>query len=490
MTAPTLPDTTTEELDQAIGAAAGAAEAWGGLAPAERAAKLRAVADALDAADDDLVPLAVSESHLGEARLSGELRRTTFQLRLFASVLEEGSYLGAAIDSPDPDWPPGPRADLRRMLVPLGPVVVFGASNFPFAFSVAGGDTASALAAGCPVIHKGHPGHPRLAERTAAVVESALDTPGVFSLVLGDEAGRQAILDPRVTAGAFTGSLRGGRALFDLAASRPVPIPFYGELGSLNPVFVTRSAATARGGSIISGYAGSFTLGAGQFCTKPGLLFWPADALDEGEVAEAVAGTSAAPLLNDKIARGYASTFDELSSHPSVRVLASGGSGSGTDDGTAPAPTLLATTAADLLAHHEELLVECFGPTSILVTYEDESELVAAAEAFEGQLTATVQGSDDDEVAPRLLGVLRDRAGRVLWNGWPTGVAVTWAMEHGGPYPATTAPRTTSVGTTAIERFLRPVSYQSVPDHLLPPALQDANPLGIPRRIDGKLVLP
>jgi NADP-dependent aldehyde dehydrogenase len=478
-------ETSTGELDAILDQAVQAAGPWGTLTPTERAGRLRAVADALDAAGPELIPLAQAESHLLEARLTGELGRTTAQLRLFAGELDQGAYLGVTIDHADTDWPAGGRADLRRLLVPLGPTVVFGASNFPFAFSTAGGDTASALAAGCPVVHKAHPGHLRLAAATAAVVVKALELPGVFALIVGDEAGRAALTDPRVQAGAFTGSLAGGRALFDLATSRPVPIPFYGELGSINPVFVTKAAAASRLGEIVSGYAGSFTLGAGQFCTKPGLLFVPEESYDEAALTDAVGPKAAAPLLNDRITAGFSAGLGRLEANPAIRVVARG-----TDGASGPTPTLLATSLRELLEHRDDLLVECFGPTSIVVTYRDEDDLLDAAAAFDGQLTATIHGEADDTIAPQLLDALKARVGRVLWNGWPTGVAVTYAMEHGGPYPATTAPGTTSVGTAAIERFLRPVTYQSVPDALLPPALQEANPLGIPRRVDGRIQLP
>jgi NADP-dependent aldehyde dehydrogenase len=332
---------------------------------------------------------------------------------------------------------------------------------------------------------KAHPGHPRLSALTAAFVSGALDAAGAasgtFSIIFGEDAGRAAVDDPRVKVGAFTGSLRGGRALFDRAMSRPDPIPFFGELGSLNPVFVTAGAAAARMEEIVSGYVGSFTFGAGQLCTKPGLLFVPAEAYDEPTLADAVAAQPGAPLLNEHIEHGYHGVLDQLRSDPAIRTVVAG---EGTE---APTPTLLMTTASELLGRRDELLVECFGPTSIVVTYRDDEELLAAAAVFDGQLTATVQGEDDDDVAPSLLDRLATRSGRVVWNGWPTGVSVTWAMQHGGPYPATTASATTSVGATAIGRFLRPVAYQSIPDALLPLALRDANPLGIPRRVDGHL---
>lgn len=481
-----MPETTTpDQLEQHLGAASAAAPRFGAWRPDERARALRSVADALDNEAGRLAPVAVDETHLPEARLSGEVTRTTFQLRLFAEVLTEGSYLEAAIDEPDGAWPPGPRPDLRRVLVPLGPVVVFAASNFPFAFSVAGGDTASALAAGCPVLLKAHPGHPKLSELTGEVVSQALAgagaPEGTFSVIFGDDIGRSALSDRRIKAGAFTGSLAGGRALFDVATSRPDPIPFYAEMGSLNPVFVTSSAA-ARVETVVSGFVDSFTLGVGQFCTKPGFLFVPAASAPKfvEELTDALAGHKGAPLLNEKIARGYRAGLAKLTGLPGVSSIVQG-------DET-PSPSLVTTSSADLLAHAGDLLEECFGPVSVLVTYETDDELLAAASAFGGQLTAGVHGEADDAVVPALLAVLQDRAGRLLWNGWPTGVAVTWAMQHGGPYPATTAPLHTSVGTAAITRFLRPVTYQSVPDSLLPPALQDANPWRLPRRVNGRLV--
>ncbi|WP_150240151.1 aldehyde dehydrogenase (NADP(+)) [Nocardiopsis quinghaiensis] len=478
----TVPDTTPEELDSVLERAAAAAPFLAALAPAERARLLRAVADALDSAADDLVPIAMEEAHYPEARCRGELGRTTFQLRLFAEALEDGSYLEAAVDPADPDWGT-PRPDVRRLLVPLGPVVVFGASNFPFAFATAGGDTASALAAGCPVVVKAHPGHPRLARRTTETVVAALADAGApegaFALVEGLEAGKRAVTHPLTRAVGFTGSIPGGRALFDLAASRPDPIPFYGELGSVNPVFVTRGAAAARGDEILSGYAGSAAMGAGQFCTKPGVVFLPEETKLDALV-EDFSARAAAPLLNERVAEGFARNLDTLSGHPATEVLVQGKRTG--DDWT---PSLLRTDLDSLLENADTLLEECFGPATLVVTYADERRLLEAAGVFGGQLTVTVQGEEDDEIAPALLALGASLAGRVLWNGWPTGVAVTYAMTHGGPYPATTAPLHTSVGTTAIRRFLRPVTYQSVPQSLLPPELRDDNPLGVPRRVNG-----
>jgi NADP-dependent aldehyde dehydrogenase len=479
-------DTTPLDLTNLLVAADAALRPWGETSPRDRASSLRAVADALQAGSDELVPLAAAETHLGIDRLVGELGRTTFQLGLFADMVDEGSYLQAVIDFPDPSWPPGPRPDLRRMMVPLGPVVVFAASNFPFAFSVAGGDTASALAAGCPVVLKAHPGHPVLSARAGAIVRDALAASGapegVFSTIYGDQAGRAAVTSEHVRAGAFTGSLGGGRALFDLAASRPDPIPFYAEMGSLNPVFVTGSAMAGRGPRILAEFATSFTLSAGQFCTKPGLLFVPSGSVSDEVLAGALAGHDAGvPLLNERIHGGYVEQLRLWQRHPAVRTVLAG------DEpyGDAPSPTLLATTVPELLAHRDELLVECFGPTALVVEYDDDDALLTAAAAFGGQLAAAVHAEESDTVVPPLLALLTERAGRVLWNGWPTGVSVTAAMQHGGPYPATTAPLHTSVGSASMQRFLRPVCFQSIPDHLLPAALRAGNPLGIPRRVNG-----
>jgi NADP-dependent aldehyde dehydrogenase len=479
-------ETSGAELDELLASAEEAAPPWDQLGPTQRATALRNLASALDNAAESLVSLAQQETNLAEGRCRSELGRTTFQLRLFADVIDEGTYLEATIDSVDENWPSGNRPDLRRMLVPMGPVLVFAASNFPFAFSVAGGDTASALASGCPVIVKAHPGHPQLSAATAQVVAQALRDSGApdgtFSMIYGDESARTALTDSRVTAAAFTGSLRAGRALFDLAVSRTQPIPFYAEMGSLNPVFVTERAADSRGDEVFAGFVDSYTLGVGQFCTKPGLLFAPAQSNAENVIAEAVKDRSGAPLLNERVERGYSETLEALSNHPALRTVVQGKNGS-----QGPSPTLLTTSVQELVKHADELLVECFGPTSLLVTYYDERELLTAAQSMEGQLTATVQGEENDPIAEELMAELRETAGRIIWNGWPTGVAVSWAMQHGGPYPATTSPAFTSVGTTAIRRFLRPVCYQSVPQALLPLALQDKNPLGIPRRVNGSL---
>jgi NADP-dependent aldehyde dehydrogenase len=478
-------DTPPEELDQLIGAAAEAARVLVGSRHADRAGWLELVAARLDAAADDLVPLAAQETHLGVDRLQGELKRTTFQLRLFAEILRDGSFLQATIDHADPAWPMGPRPDLRRMLRPIGPVAVYAASNFPFAFSVAGGDTASALAAGCPMLLKANPSHPELSAATGAKVSDALAEAGaphgIFAVVLGFETGIALVKDARIRAASFTGSLRAGRALFDLAVSRPEPIPFYGELGSVNPAFVTPEGAQ-RTDEVATGFVGSMSLGNGQFCTKPGLLFVPAGSGLEDRVVALAGERPAAPMLSEHIRSGYTEALAQLAERPGVRVIA----GKVNPEGD-PAPTILATTVSDLLADSEALTQECFGPAALVVSYRSEDELLAAARVFEGQLTATIHSSGQEPVASALLDVLTERIGRVVWNGWPTGVSVTYAQHHGGPYPATTSVQTTSVGTAAIDRFLRPVTYQNAPDDVLPPALQEDNPWRLPRRVDGVL---
>lgn len=479
-------DTDPAVLERVLAAAAEAAERTAASTPAERAAWLIAVAGALDGAADELIPLAVAETHLPAApRLKQELARTTFQLRLFAGELHDGHVLGATIDHADAAWPMGPRPDIRRLLIPIGPVLVFAASNFPFAFSVAGGDTASALAAGCPVVLKAHPGHPALSTRTGAIVRDALVAAGApdgsFAVVHGVDVGVAALRDERIAAAAFTGSVRGGRALFDIATSRRHPIPFYGELGSVNPVVVTPGAIAARGEAIAKAYAGSFTLGAGQFCTKPGLLFLPEGHGLEASLKEVVAGVAGQPMLNEPIASGYARVLSAIRAVPGVEVLAESAL-----DGPVFTPTLLAIRGDAFLAGGDAVRSECFGPVSLVVTYRDQTELVRLLGALEPGLTATVQGEESEaELVRAVLPSLIKRAGRVLWNQWPTGVTVSWAQQHGGPYPATTAPTTTSVGTAAIERFQRPVAWQGFPDALLPEALREDNPWNLPRRTNG-----
>ncbi len=476
-------DTSAALVEEALAAAASAHAKWSATGPGERAVVLDRVADALEDAAATLVPAAVEETNLTEPRLRGEIKRTAFQLRLFGTVLRNGEYLDARIDHADPAWPMGaPRPDLRRSLRPIGPVAVFAASNFPFAFSVVGGDTASALAAGNAVIVKGHEGHARLSRLTENVVRDALAAagadPNLLTVVLGRAAGTTVLTDRRVKAAGFTGSIPGGRALMELANSRPDPIPFYGELGSNNPVFVTQSAARERGKDIAAGFIESFTVGSGQFCTKPGMLFVPRGSGMVDELRNAVLPPVNA-MLSPKIHQGFSHVLGTLSGIEGVETLNT--AATGTD---APAPILLSTTITRLLANPQGLEEECFGPAALVVEYDDEAQLVQAARTFEGQLTATLQAEDDCHVQ-ELVAVLVEKAGRVLWNQWPTGVSVTYAQHHGGPYPATTVPGSTSVGTAAITRFLRPVAFQNFPQHLLPAELQEENPLSAPRLIDG-----
>ncbi|UOE44215.1 aldehyde dehydrogenase (NADP(+)) [Agromyces larvae] len=473
------------DLETAAAAARRAFAATVASTAADRAAWLRAVADTLDAHGDELVALADEESHLGTARLTGELARTTNQLRLFADAVLEGSYLEATIDHVDPTAIP-PRPDLRRILRPLGPVAVFSASNFPFAFSVAGGDTASALAVGCPVIVKGHSAHPRLSARTAELVAGALAgagaPDGVFAHVTGRETGVALVQHPEIRAVGFTGSLHGGRALFDLAVGRPDPIPFYGELSAVNPVLITKAASDARADELAAGLVGSFTLGVGQFCTNPGVVFVPAGSGFADRVAALVGDAPApAPMLTDGIAAAFADGLAGLAAHPGVRVAG----GSVAQQAATGSAVVLETDAATVLADPQTLFTECFGPSTLVVEYDDVDQALAAIARVGGSLTATVHAQPDEEVSA-IVAVLAEIAGRVLFAGWPTGVAVSWAQQHGGPWPSTTSIHT-SVGMTAMRRFLRPVAFQDAPEHALPPELRDGNPLGIPRRVDGVL---
>ncbi|KQV06510.1 aldehyde dehydrogenase (NADP(+)) [Leifsonia sp. Root112D2] len=470
-------------------ATAGAAQAAAAAAAADdetRARWLEALADALDANAGELVGLADEESHLGAPRLGGEVARTTGQLRLFAGVVREGSYLEAVIDHADATATP-PRPDLRRMLRPIGPVAVFSASNFPFAFSVLGGDTASALAVGCPVVVKAHSGHPRLSARVGALASQALDAAGaprgLLSVIEGRQAGIDLVQSPTIKAVGFTGSLSGGRALYNLAAARDEPIPFYGELGSINPVVITARAATERGHILAEGLVGSFTLGVGQFCTKPGVVFYPAHSGFDERVIQALGERPEARMLTEHMADAFDSGSSTLGSHPDVDVLVQT---SVTADTASPA--LYRTSAQAVSRDPATLLEEVFGPAALLVSYADDAELDAALDAITGTLTATLHSQPDENVTD-LVDKLTALAGRVLFEGWPTGVAVTWSQQHGGPWPATTSLHT-SVGATAVRRFLRPVAWQDAPERYLPIALRDENGLGIPRRVDGRLQLP
>lgn len=485
-------EATAQEVDTAVRAAH---EARGSLADRTvRSAFLRSAADRLQAAKDQLVEAADAETALGPVRLTGELARTCYQLRAFADIVDEGAFLDVVINHPDDTATP-PVPDLRRYKVSLGVVAVYSASNFPFAFSVAGGDTASALAAGCPVVVKAHPDHPALSELVAKVLRIAAAEhgipAGVVGLVHGFEAGIELIKHPLVAAAGFTGSVRGGRALFDAAAARPVPIPFHGELGSLNPVVVTEAAATERGEAIGTGLAGSMTLGVGQFCVKPGLVLVPSGAAGDGllkSLTDAVSDTDAGVLLDHRMRDNFIAGVAERTELPDVQSPVTPGAGG---EHTVSAGFL--TVAADRLTSegaYDLLLEECFGPVTVVARYDDDAQAQAVLSRLPGNLTATVHLSAEEAAGEgrgaEILAELTPLAGRVLVNGWPTGVAVAPAQHHGGPYPATTS-TSTSVGGTAIERWLRPVVYQGAPAALLPAELRDENPLGLPRRFNGTL---
>lgn len=476
---PHITGSTTDEVNRLAEAAVEAFAVTSRTDESTRAAWLRGIADVLDARADEFIEIAAEETALAVPRLTGEFARTTAQLRLFATVLDEGSYLEATIDHPNPNATP-PIPDLRRMLRPIGPVAVFAASNFPFAFSVAGGDTASALAVGCPVVVKAHPGHPRTSVATAKAVTDALADAGApagaFALIEGFDAGLTLAGHPAVRAVAFTGSVRGGRALLDHVTARPDPIPFYGELGAVNPVVITAAADSARGDELSTGLADSFQLGVGQFCTKPGLVFVPADSAVERQLPQLLRAQPR--MLTETIADGFAQGVQSVTAVSGVEILASDASG----------PTVAVTDVATFLAHTEVLLEEVFGPFTLLVRVDEPGALHAAVRALPGTLTATVHHEPGEDVEG-LVATLAGSAGRVLFGGWPTGVAVSWAQHHGGPWPSTNT-QFTSVGATAVRRFQRPIAFQNAPAELLPEALRESNPLGIPRRVDGALVLP
>ena len=481
-----VPESTREDVDAAVVAAQRAAPVLAALGATGRATILEAMADALEADREVLVELADRETALGRPRLPGELTRTVYQLRFFADVIRDGGYLEAVID-PAHESPMGPLADVRRYLVPVGPVAVFGASNFPFAFSVAGGDTAAAIAAGCPVVAKAHSSHPALSVAVHRAIvrgaEAAGAPEGTIGLVFGREGGTALVTHPGIRAVAFTGSTAGGRALFDLASSRPDPIPFYGELGSLNPLAVTPAAVAERAPAIAQGWVASFTLGSGQFCTKPGLALVPdgpdGDAFRDAASA-AVASVGPATMLNGAMRDAYLEGTSRMASDDRVAVDTRR-----VDEmpGFVVAPTLVETTTDALRADGSPLLGECFGPVGVLARYRDEADLLEILGRMEGSLTASVHiGDGETDLPAQVLATAQTFAGRVLVNGFPTGVAVNWSMMHGGPWPASTSPAHTSVGATSIRRFLRPVAFQNVPDELLPPELREANPLGVPRR--------
>lgn len=486
---PEISEASIEDVRDACGLADQAAAVFGALTPAARADFIEAAAQAILDIGEVLVQTAMAETGLPRVRLEGERMRTVNQLRMFAAEVREGRWLDATIDAALPDRAP-PRADLRRMNVPLGPVAVFGASNFPLAFSVAGGDTASAFAAGCPVVVKGHPAHPGTGELVARAVRAAVVTSGlpegVFSYLPGrsNELGAALVADPRIKAVGFTGSRAGGLALVDIAARRPEPIPVYAEMSSINPVVVMPAALAARAEALGEAFVGSLTLGAGQFCTNPGLVI----AIDGPDLDRFVAAASDAlgkvepPAM---LTRGIHAAYEK-------GVAALEGKAKRLAAGLTPGSPhrcsgALFAASADEFAADPGLGEEVFGASSLIVRCNNLAEMAQVVAGLEGQLTATLQLDPADEAdAAAILPLLREKVGRILANGWPTGVEVTHAMVHGGPFPATSDGRSTSVGTLAMERFLRPVCYQDLPDRLRPPPLQAANPWKLPRRFAGQ----
>ncbi|AXF05396.1 aldehyde dehydrogenase (NADP(+)) [Paraburkholderia hospita] len=485
---------TSDDVERACTLAEEAFDAYRQLPDEQRAQFLDAIAQAIVDLGAVLTERAHLETGLPLPRLEGERMRTVGQLKLFASLVRDGRWHGAVIDAAQPQRTPQPRPDLRLRRIGLGPVAVFGASNFPLAFSVAGGDTASALAAGCPVVVKAHPSHLGTSELVArAIAKAALDTgmpEGVFSMVLGDgiAIGEALVRHPAIQAVGFTGSRQGGLALQRIAQSRREPIPVYAEMSSINPVVLLPAALGARGAAIARDFVDSLTLGAGQFCTNPGLVVaieGPAFDAFCAAAVEALIAKPATTMLSPGIHGAYCRGVERLATRSGVAKLAAGKPASGAYEAVA---ALLRTDAESFLAD-ESLEDEVFGPSSLVIACRDFDELHRVLRRLSGQLTATVQLDDDDHaLARKLLPTLERKAGRVLFNGFPTGVEVSYAMVHGGPFPSTSDSRTTSVGASAIDRFLRPVCYQAVPDTLLPEALQADNPRGIWRLVDGQLV--
>jgi NADP-dependent aldehyde dehydrogenase len=463
-------ETTDADLDAIVAAAAAAAPGWSAFP--RRAEALEAVADALDDRTGELAVIADTETALGGERLTGEVARTTGQLRLFAGVVRDGEYADAVV-SPAVGVVP----DIRRITRAVGPVAVFAASNFPFAFSVAGNDTASALAAGCPVVVKAHEGHPVTSDVTAEIVTGALASagapPGTFGLVHGVEAGVRLLRHPLVAAAGFTGSTAGGLALARICAERAVPIPFYGELGSVNPCVILPGAAASRPAAVATGYVASLTLGVGQFCTNPGLLFVPEDAGLLTAIAEAAGASAGGPMLSGRIFAGYEDAVEEAADHPGVTELAAGQPGAGPWGAT---PRVFQVTLKEFAEDAALLSRERFGPAGLVITDPSADDLLPVLAALPGNLVGTVHAAPESpgdlDLARQVVAVLEHVAGRIVFNGWPTGVAAVAAQHHGGPWPATTMPAYTSVGTAAIRRWLVPVAYQNFPPELLPPALR------------------
>ncbi|ROM96944.1 aldehyde dehydrogenase (NADP(+)) [Pseudomonas brassicacearum] len=480
---------TTQEVDAAANAAATAYPVYRALSAQRRTHFLESVADELDALDDEFIALVCRETALPVARIQGERKRTSAQMRLFADVLRRGDFYGARIDRALPDRQPLPRPDLRQYRIGLGPVAVFGASNFPLAFSTAGGDTAAALAAGCPVVFKAHSGHMATAERVADAIIRAAEASGmpagVFNMIYGAGVGEALVKHPAIQAVGFTGSLKGGRALCDMAAARPQPIPVFAEMSSINPVIVLPQALQARADTIARDLTASVVQGCGQFCTNPGLVIGigsPQFTAFTRQVAQLIGDQPAQTMLNTGTLSSYGKVLQRLLAHPGIEHLAGH-----PQAGNQAQPQLFKADASLLVNGDEVLQEEVFGPTTVFVEVADQAQLSAALHGLHGQLTATIIGETADFAQfSELTPLLEQKVGRILLNGYPTGVEVCDSMVHGGPFPATSDARGTSVGTLAIDRFLRPVCFQNYPDSLLPDALKNANPLRIQRLVDGQ----
>ena len=484
-------EATNDEVDQAIAKSADAFMIYRHTQPELRADFLERIAAGIEKLAAELIHRCCAETGLPEARIIGERGRTVNQLRLFADLLREGSWVNARVDRGNPDRKPLPKPDVRNMQIALGPIGIFGASNFPLAFSVAGGDTASALAAGCTVVVKAHPAHPGTSDLVGqAILQAANDSnlpDGTFSMVHGQstDIGMAIVKHPRIKAIGFTGSFQGGKALFDAAARRKEPIPVYAEMGSINPVFILPGAMKSRSREIAEGLAASVTLGVGQFCTNPGLVI--TELSDKSErfyqhVSETISQTEAGTMLTRAIHQAYEKGRLQLGNQSGVRMLASGKKSGNDLQGIA---TIFQVSSNDFVTN-KSLEEEVFGPSSLMVSYENKKELLDIAIQMNGHLTASLFGTEEELPDYReLIGILEQKVGRLIINGFPTGVEVCHAMNHGGPFPATTDCRTTSVGTGSIYRFTRPVCYQNFPDHLLPAELQEANPKNIWRLYDG-----
>jgi len=486
-------EASVDEVHDAVQKAEQASKRYQSKSPEEIALFLESIADEILALDKELVVRAMAESALPEGRITGERGRTMNQLKLFASVVREGSWVDARIDPADPNRVPNPRVDIRQMHVPLGPVGIFGASNFPLAFSVAGGDTVSALAAGCSVVVKGHPLHPGTSELVGqAILTAAKKTgmpEGVFSLVQGTSTavGLAIVKHPMIKAIGFTGSYKGGKSIFDAANRREVPIPVYAEMGSTNPVFILPSALAEQGNTMPTAICNSVNLGVGQFCTNPGLIIAQEDVSLEklkSDLAAEIKEITPSTMLGTGIKSNYQHGVDHLKSIEGVETLSVTSS---VARGNQAASIVLATSGEIFLAH-DDMEDEVFGPSTIIVSTKDKNEMLSIAKKLGGHLTATIFGSAQDLTEyQELVSILQTKVGRLIFNGYPTGVEVGHAMVHGGPFPATTGPQSTSVGSAAIKRFARPLCYQNFPHSHLPPALQDDNPLGIWRMINGEL---